>query len=145
MLKIRLTARNEGAIVKVPNKPTEGSGPRATLYPFLSVEYVGSCVEHVDKATLADPRSCPNIGDHLRAYGGRYWTRTSGLRRVNAIFGSFLIVYSRSPKFLMCTNALFLKGIMDLPLCAVVFRDILRPYLQRTCSVLADNGGNDEG
>ena len=66
MLKTRLTTRNKGATVESPNKPTEGSGPRATLYPFLSVEYSGSCVEQLDKATLADPESCPNIGDHLR-------------------------------------------------------------------------------
>ena len=66
MLKTRLTAKGKGATVKAPNKPTEGSGPRATLYPFLSVEYIGSCVGQLDKATLADPKSCPNIGDHLR-------------------------------------------------------------------------------
>ena len=65
MLKTRLTAKGKGATVKAPNKPTEGSGPRATLYPFLSVEYIGSCVGQLDKATLADPKSCPNIGDHL--------------------------------------------------------------------------------
>ncbi len=65
MLKTRLTAKSKGANVESPNKPTEGSGPGATLYPFLSVEYVGSCVEQSDKATLADPKSCPNIGDHL--------------------------------------------------------------------------------
>ena len=65
MLKTRLTATSKGATVDSPNKPTEGSGPRATLYPFLSVEYVGSCVEQLDKTTLADPKSCPNIGDHL--------------------------------------------------------------------------------
>ena len=66
MLKTRLIAKNKGATVESPNKPTEGSGPRATLYPFLSVEYVGSCLGQLDKATLADPTSCPNIGDHLK-------------------------------------------------------------------------------
>ena len=65
MLKTRLTVRNKGATVKTPNKPTEGSGPRATLFPFLSVEYDGSCIEQLDKATLADPKSCPTNGDHL--------------------------------------------------------------------------------
>ncbi|MGB3863458.1 MAG: hypothetical protein WBE11_07430 [Candidatus Aminicenantaceae bacterium] len=65
MLKTRLAARNKGATVEAPYKPTEGSGPRATLYPFLSVEYVGSCVGQLDKAALTDPKSCLNIGDHL--------------------------------------------------------------------------------
>ena len=65
MLKTRLTARGKGATVKAPNRPTEGSGPRAMLYPFLCVEYVGSCAGQLDKASLADPKSCPNIGDHL--------------------------------------------------------------------------------
>lgn len=77
MLKTRLTARSKGATVEAPNKPTEGIGPRATLYPFLSVEYVGSCVGRLDKATLADPKSCPNIGDHLMVMFQiiRLWTR----------------------------------------------------------------------
>jgi len=65
MPKTRLTAKSEGATVGLPNKPADGSGPGATLHPFLSVEYVGSCVEQLDKATLADPKSCPSIGDHL--------------------------------------------------------------------------------
>jgi len=65
MLKTWLTAKSKGATVKSPNKPTEGSGPRVRPSPFLSVEYVGSCVDQLDKATLADPKSCPNIGDHL--------------------------------------------------------------------------------
>ena len=64
MLTIRLTVRSKGGTVNVPNKPTERSGPRARLYPFLSVECVGSWVVQLDKATLADPKSCPNIGDH---------------------------------------------------------------------------------
>jgi len=66
MLKTWLTAKSKGATVKSPNKPTEGSGPRDTLFPFLSVEYVGGCVEQLDKATLAGPNCCPNIGDRLR-------------------------------------------------------------------------------
>ena len=65
MLTTRLTPANEDASVELPNKPTEGSGPRATLYPFLSVEYVLSCVVQLDKTTLADPKCCPSIGDHL--------------------------------------------------------------------------------
>ncbi len=65
MLKTRLTARTEGATVEAPNKPIEGSGPRVTLFPFLSVEYVDSSIPQTDKATLADPKSCPSIGDHL--------------------------------------------------------------------------------
>ena len=65
MPKIRLTPANEDASVELPNKPTEGSGPRVTLYPFLSVEYMWSCVGQLDKTTLADPKSCPSIGDHL--------------------------------------------------------------------------------
>ena len=32
---------------------------------FFSVEYIGSCGEREDNATLADPKSCPNIGDHF--------------------------------------------------------------------------------
>ena len=67
MLKTGLTAKSKGATVESLNQPTEGSGPRATLYPFLSVEYVGSSVVQLDKATLADPKSCPTIGDHLKA------------------------------------------------------------------------------
>ena len=67
MLKTGLTAKSKGATVESLNKPTEGSGPRATLYPFLSVEYVGRSVVQLDKATLADPKSCPTIGDHLNA------------------------------------------------------------------------------
>ena len=66
MLKTRLTARSKGATVKLPNKPTEGSGPSAKPHPFLSVEYVGSCLGQSDKTTLADPKCCPNTGDHLR-------------------------------------------------------------------------------
>jgi len=66
MLKTRLTARNKGATVKTPNKPAQGSGPRATLFPFLSVEYDGSCVGQLDKTTLADPKGCPTNGDHLK-------------------------------------------------------------------------------
>ena len=65
MLKPGLIAQNKGVTVESPNKPTEGSGPRVMPYPFLSVEYVGSYVEQVDKTTLADPRCCPNNGDHL--------------------------------------------------------------------------------
>ena len=64
MLKTRLTARKKGATVNMPNKPTEGSRSRVTLYPFLSGEYVGSCVGQLDKATLADPKSGPTIGHH---------------------------------------------------------------------------------
>ena len=82
MLKTRLTARNKGATVKAPNKPTEGSGPRATLYPFLSVEYIGSCVEQLDKATLADPKSCPNIGDHLTFLAHSPFSSLANHRRV---------------------------------------------------------------
>ena len=37
MLKIRLTAKNEDAIVLAPNEPTEGSGPRAARYPIAFV------------------------------------------------------------------------------------------------------------
>ena len=71
MLKTGLTAKSKGATVESLNKPTEGSGPRATLYPFLSVEYVGSSVVQLDKATLADPKSCPTIGitSHLGCLG----------------------------------------------------------------------------
>ena len=45
MLKTRLTAKGKGATVKAPSKATERSGPKATPYPFLSIEYVGSCVD----------------------------------------------------------------------------------------------------
>jgi len=68
-LKTRLTIRSKSDTVEPPNKPTEGSGPRVTLYPFLSVEYVCSYAKQVDKTTLADRKSCPNIGDHLRFSG----------------------------------------------------------------------------
>lgn len=66
MLNLRLTAKGKGATVTAPNKPTERTGRKATLYPFFSVKDVGTCVGQPDKATLADPKSCPNIGDHLR-------------------------------------------------------------------------------
>jgi len=56
MLKTSLTARNKGATVEASNKPTEGSGPKSTFYAFLSVKYLGSCVEQLGKAALADPR-----------------------------------------------------------------------------------------
>ena len=65
MLKTWLTGKSKSVTVKSPNRSTEGSGPRAMLYPFLSVEYIWSCVDQLDKTTLADPKSCPNIGDHL--------------------------------------------------------------------------------
>ena len=67
MPKTSLTTRGKSDTVETPNKPTEGSGPRATLYPFLSVEYVWrSMMEQLDKTILADPKSCPNIGDLLK-------------------------------------------------------------------------------
>ena len=81
MLKTWLTAKSKGATVKSPNKPTEGSGPRVRPSPFLSVEYVGSCVDQLDKATLADPKSCPNIGDHLIPTIAPAWSE--GFRPVN--------------------------------------------------------------
>ncbi len=65
MLKTSLTTRNKGDTVEAPNKRTKGSGPGAILYPFPYVEYVRNCVERLDKTTLADPKSCPNIGDHI--------------------------------------------------------------------------------
>jgi hypothetical protein len=43
----------------------EGSEPRATLCPFLSVAYIESYIVQSDKTALADPKSCPNIGVHL--------------------------------------------------------------------------------
>ena len=65
----RLKVENDW-LVELPNKPTEGSGPRATFHPLLSVEYVGSFVEQLGKTALAGPRSCPNIGDHLNNAAG---------------------------------------------------------------------------
>jgi hypothetical protein len=65
MLKTKLTARNKGATVETLNKPTKGSGQRATLCRFLFVGYVRSCVGQLDKATLTDPKSYPIVGDHL--------------------------------------------------------------------------------
>jgi len=64
MLTTRLTSKDRRATVKIPNTPTKGTGPSATLHPFLSRDCIGRCVEHLDTATLADPKSCPNIGDH---------------------------------------------------------------------------------
>ena len=65
MLKIRLTTKDKADTVIPPNQPTEGSGERAKLYPLLSVENIGIGWEQIEKTTLADPKSCPNIGDHF--------------------------------------------------------------------------------
>ena len=68
MLATSLTKRTRGAIVESPNKPTQGSGPRAYALPFLSVEYDGSCIQHGDETTLHNLKNCPNKGDHFRPF-----------------------------------------------------------------------------
>ncbi len=66
MLKIQLTTKGKGDTVIPPNQPTEGSGARPRFYPLLSVEYFGICCVQMHETTLANPKCCPNTGDHLR-------------------------------------------------------------------------------
>ena len=66
MLKTRLTTLSAGATFESSYKLAVGSGPRAKLHRFLSVEYVWGSMRQLDQVTLANRRCCPNIVDPLR-------------------------------------------------------------------------------